>query len=437
MPFICSECGSMHTDDTGRVYGGHDWEDEVIGETGGDFLCMHFFELRRILAEAAVENGAQIRAPMKVVSVHPDHERPWVTVENGELVYGDVLVGCDGSSWKGWVTRTAVLNAFGLDDIAEPAVMQIFNVIVPDADNDNIKDDGLRSQLRKTGKVFTWLGAEYSAIGFPIKAPTTRAPEFVLFVYGPRYENGRTETIWKTDSEELLAAINDADPRLMELAAGASSISCVPMPKRNHCPEWVHPDGRLLVIGEGAHPLILGTIYGLGMSTGDAATLGRLFSHLTRRDQIDSFLSAVQEIRKGRVEDVMRRAAGNIFAVSIPPAVAAAHDREMSRQAENGLQALQGQRRIQPQTSEQLVAAVENIYAYDPEDEADDWWVQWGALESRAARLSEVPPKNDEEEKEKEEARKRWEAAFAVAEQVTVVTTEPGRMTLTFRSHAV
>ncbi len=31
----------MNTDDTGRVYGGHDWEDEVIGETGGDFLCMH------------------------------------------------------------------------------------------------------------------------------------------------------------------------------------------------------------------------------------------------------------------------------------------------------------------------------------------------------------------------------------------------------------
>ena len=34
-----------YADDTGRVYGGHDWEDEVIGETGGDFLCMHVSSL--------------------------------------------------------------------------------------------------------------------------------------------------------------------------------------------------------------------------------------------------------------------------------------------------------------------------------------------------------------------------------------------------------
>ena len=122
------------------------------------------------------------------------------------------------------------------------------------------------------------------------------------------------------------------------------------------------------------------------MATGDGAALGRIFSHLTRRDQIDSFLSAVQEVRKGRVDDLMRRAAGNIFAVSIPPTVAAAHDREMSRQMEQGLKSIKGKRGVEPQSSEQLVAAVEGIFAIDPEDEADDWWVRWGALESHAAR---------------------------------------------------
>ena len=257
------------------------------------------------------------------------------------------------------------------------------------------------------------------------------------------------------------------------------------MPRRNHCPEWVHPDGRLLVIGEGAHPLVvspliragrishththtrlsacslqLGTIYGLGMSTGDAAALGRIFSHLSRKDQIDGFLSAVQEVRKERVEDVMRRAAGNIFAVSIPPSVAAAHDREMDRQVERGLQTLRGKRRIQPQTSEQLVAAVEDIYAYDPEDEADDWWVRWGKVESRVARWSladgegavevggeaevevdgeaevevdgevdggvELELESDEEEKEKEGAGTRaGTAALGASEQVTVVAEVP------------
>ncbi|KAI1784259.1 FAD/NAD-P-binding domain-containing protein [Ganoderma leucocontextum] len=419
--------------DTGRVYGGHDWEDDVIGETGGDFLCMHFFELRRILAESAVEHGAKVRTPMKVESVHPHPDRPWITLENGEVVYGDVIVGCDGSAWKDWVTRTAVLKAFGQGDVAEPTGMQFYNVIVPDAGRDNIRDEGLRTQLRRTGKVFTWLGAEYSAIGFPIKAPRSSDGEFVLFVYGPRYEDVPADTIWKADNEELLRVINNADPRLTELAAGASSISCVQMPRRNHCPEWVHPDGRLLVIGEGAHPLVIGTIYAPGMATGDAAALGRVFSHLTRRDQIDSFLSAVQEIRKEGIEDVMRRASGNIFAVSIPPSVAAAHDREMDRQVEKGLKSLRGKRRIQPQSSEQLIAAVENIYAIDPEDEADNWWVRWGSLKSRAARWNftngvvkaEREEEEEEEEEEKHQQGRGWEAVFTVAEQiVTVVTTE-------------
>ena len=164
------------------------------------------------------------------------------------------------------------------------------------------------------------------------------------------------------------------------------------------------------------------------MSTGDAAALGRIFSHLSRKDQIDSFLSAVQEVRKERVEDVTRRAAGNIFAISIPPSVSAAHDREMSRQVEQGLQTLKGKRQIQPQSSEQLMAAVEDIYAMDPEDEADNWWVQWGALESRAARWSlagdDVDGEVDAEGKKEGGKGKTWEGAFRVSEQVTVVTTE-------------
>ena len=145
----------------------------------------------------------------------------------------------------------------------------------------------------------------------------------------------------------------------------------------------------------------------MGMSAGDAAALGRVFSHLSRKDQIDSFLSAVQEVRKERIEDVMRRAAGNIFAVSIPPSVAAMHNRERDRQVDKGLKTLKGKRKIEPESSEQLIAAVENIFAIDPEDEADDWWFRWGALESRVARWTlsdgELGTEDDEDDEEEEE----------------------------------
>ncbi|KAM5530125.1 hypothetical protein V8D89_016203 [Ganoderma adspersum] len=404
--------------DTGGVYGGHEWEEEVISETGGDFLCIHYHELRRILAEAAIELGTKIRAPMNVVSVHPHPERPWVTLENGELVYADVLVGCDGSAWKGWVTRTEILKAFGQVDVCESAGIQLYAMTVPDAALDNIKDAGLRAQLRHS--LFTLLGAEYSAIGFPSKAEKTLEPELLLFVYGPPPDD-RMEPAWAADKAETQRVIDNAGPLLRELVASAPGIICIPIVRRNSCPEWVHPDGRLIIMGEGAHPLILGTIFGVGMSTGDAAALGRVFSHLSRKDQIDSFLSAVQEVRKERIEDVMRRAAGNIFAVSIPPSVAAMHNRERDRQVDKGLKTLKGKRRIEPESSEQLIAAVENIFAIDPEDEADDWWVRWGALESRVARWTlsdgELGSDDDddaEEEEEEEEEEEGPETPFGV-----------------------
>lgn len=47
-------------------------------------------------------------------------------MENGEIVYGDVLIGCDGSGWRDWVTRTALLKAFGQDDVCERTGMQIY-----------------------------------------------------------------------------------------------------------------------------------------------------------------------------------------------------------------------------------------------------------------------------------------------------------------------
>ena len=38
--------------------------------------------------------------------------------------------------------------------------------------------------------------------------------------------------------------------------------------------------------------------------------------------------------------------------------------------------------------SEDMAELVERIFGYDPEDEADDWWVQWGSVQERISMLS-------------------------------------------------
>ena len=108
--------------------------------------------------------------------------------------------------------------------------------------------------------------------------------------------------------------------------------------------------------------------------------LGRIFSHLHSKEQIDSFLSAVQEIREDRVKMVVEVAASNVLAIAPQPAYA---DSSQKQRSGEGLRRLQNGKN---ETQSELAEMVEKIFGYDPEDQADDWWVQWGIMQERAGR---------------------------------------------------
>ena len=116
------------------------------------------------------------------------------------------------------------------------------------------------------------------------------------------------------------------------------------------------------------------------MAAGDAAVLGRIFSHLHSKEQIDSFLSAVQEIREDRVKMVVEVAASNVLAIAPQPGYA---DSSQKQRSGEGLRRLQNGKN---ETQSELAEMVEKIFGYDPEDQADDWWVQWGIMQERAGR---------------------------------------------------
>ena len=108
--------------------------------------------------------------------------------------------------------------------------------------------------------------------------------------------------------------------------------------------------------------------------------LGRIFSHLHSKEQIDSFLSAVQEIREDRVKMVVEVAASDVLAIAPQPAYA---DSSQKQRSDEGLRRLQNGKN---ETQSELAEMVEKIFGYDPEDQADDWWVQWGIMQERAGR---------------------------------------------------
>ncbi|OBZ70441.1 hypothetical protein A0H81_10048 [Grifola frondosa] len=86
--------------------------------------------------------------------------------------------------------------------------------------------------------------------------------------------------------------------------------------------------------------MVPGSLYALKMAAGDATSLGRILAHLHCKNQIKSFLNAVQEIRQKRIEVTQKTANRNIFAVSLPPGIAEACDKSLRAKAAAGVKAL-------------------------------------------------------------------------------------------------
>ena len=136
------------------------------------------------------------------------------------------------------------------------------------------------------------------------------------------------------------------------------------------------------------------------MAVEDAAVLAKLFSHLSDERQVQSFLYAFQELRQPRTRSVRAGEFGNIFYMTLEEcAETARRDSGMREKAAAGgrnvLEGLAGD-------VSRLWDEVRTIFGYDCEDEADDWWVQWGLLRERA--LGRQGGDDEDEEDDEEEA---------------------------------
>ena len=144
------------------------------------------------------------------------------------------------------------------------------------------------------------------------------------------------------------------------------------------------------------------------MAIEDGAVLGKLFSHLSSDRQISSFLYAFQEIRQPRTRAVRSRDTHDLQYMLLPdgPEQAArdARMQALTRAGKNVLENLDGEEK-----AGQLWETLCRIFGYDCEDEADDWWVQWGMLRERAFEQEDGKGEGEKDEEEEEAPRKMFD----------------------------
>lgn len=150
----------------------------------------------------------------------------------------------------------------------------------------------------------------------------------------------------------------------------------------------------MLLIGEAAHPLARGCHQHPCMAMEDAAVLGRLFSHLSSKQQIPSFLHALQEIREPRCIKVSMIDWENIFYMCMTPAEGREQRDETFRAKTSrgegvfdySSEAMVNGGAEEDSRMRERWEANMDVWGYEVEDEADAWWVQWGLIEERKGR---------------------------------------------------
>ncbi|KAJ6578086.1 hypothetical protein B0H19DRAFT_1062631 [Mycena capillaripes] len=331
--------------ETGVLLGKHYWDEEVLRETRGE--KMQLADLRKMMYDVAVSQGATIHLDTTVVTIDP--ERHTITLDSGETLRADVIVGADGVSG---LVRPLLLAEQDIQEASEPSLC-MYSAIVPQA----MVEKDLQSK-----KFFqTEVGG---------------SPSFTFCLY-------RSSDDFKdAPADGMHNALKTVEPRLKNLGPMISHPRRFPIFEHPALEDWVDRHGRLVVVGAAAHPIPAGSTQYYAMGLEDGAVLAKLFSHLNTHSQISDFLYAFQELRQPRCESVLAAETGIIHYMSMPNCP----DQEIRDQAwmaktaaDTDLFEVSDGEEETPEWKE-----IKDVFGYDAEDEADNWWVTWGLLKQRS-----------------------------------------------------
>ncbi|KAJ3772592.1 hypothetical protein FB446DRAFT_788565 [Lentinula raphanica] len=422
--------------DSGSYLGSIAWDQEILKETNGEFSLISYSALRALLYREAISQGACVRFNAKVLALECHANSPSVTLQSGDVVSADLLIGADGVNGitreyitthgpppdaqhisKKEVTYEGTGNASAR--IKNPKV-EMFNMSIP---KESILNDPQLAYLldRRENDIFVWLGHEHSAVGFP----NGQSNDFSLCVY-------RLESM----QGDLWSSLHGAEPSLLRLSQLASRTSpkpvFAPLAHEDVLDTWT--DGRLVVIGEAAHPLPPGSVQSCALSVEDGVVLAKLLSPRSSSSQypspahlrpyIPTLLAAFQSVRYPHCASVQTREVGIIHYMTMPGASGAERDvREQGMRARRDMMEItvvqvpleivdcfptdfdhNSLDRGPPaneggQTLYDLATACDSslgmnmggsmdllsywveiaeVFGYEAEDEAEEWWVTWG-----------------------------------------------------------
>ncbi|KAI0091577.1 hypothetical protein BDY19DRAFT_931199 [Irpex rosettiformis] len=256
-----------HNLDTGEYMGYAEWKPQVMQETGGEFLMMKHEDVHRLLYNLATSAGAQVTFGVSVTAVKSGTPKPSVTLSTGEVLTADVVIGADGPNSK---IRKYINKD---EEPAQPSGFTIFGGIVPTSEM--MKDP----ELAKWAQADEWpifMGNNRSLCAHPVNGKK----EFAFQAYWPDEDSGPDP---ETPGEEAwsdvvpvptldYAGIGSNIKRVVDLAP--QLVKTKWMKRVEKVEYWSDETGRIVLVGEAAHPWFVSTLHDHSLTVQWMLTLG-------------------------------------------------------------------------------------------------------------------------------------------------------------------
>ncbi|KAJ7607031.1 hypothetical protein DFH06DRAFT_1250480 [Mycena polygramma] len=358
------------------------WDPELLSEARGGYTQFRHRDLIRILYDAAVEAPEETCVPRVTVILGAevatiDCDGCSVTLRSGDTHTADAIIGADGIHG---VVRGALLREEDApDEDGVPTGLAMINAIISKTDI-----------VEQQHPLF------YDELGVRLMTcPVGTTNDMTLSLFTPDCSQDGT---WSQASEKSVAdSIGPSAVAIQKIAALAGPGTCVQIKDYHDLQSWVSKSGRVLVLGEAAHPSPPGAAHSYSISLEDGVFIGKVFSHTRNRDRVPEFLYAFQEHREPRCVRIRQMEKELLAVITMPDG-----DAQVERDAAMHVNHAEG-RNVMEGDYHQMLDDFRLVFGYDAMDDADEWWVSWGRFrDSSGAIISRYVPEGTEVEEQED-----------------------------------
>ncbi|KAF9221336.1 FAD/NAD(P)-binding domain-containing protein [Gyrodon lividus] len=361
--------GKFISMDDGHKIGYIEWREDVLQETGADYLVMQYQDLCEILFKAAEDAGVNFELELTVTSVQSDPDQPRITLSDGRTLAAHMIIGADGP-------RSIVREMIN-GPVEE--TLEGHSVYVASISRDQLRDDPELYELTAyhpdQPDYLVWTGENRHVVGLT----TDEGKMFSVSIFVPEVDiEGHSE-----DDDGVMVARDKlnilCEPRLRRILDRMPAFLRKRMYHHEFAEDWTDENGRLLLMSEAAYPIWPFCIQACSMQIEDAGVLTTLFSRLKTEEQISHLAEAFQEIRQPRAQSIYNKETKAFDTVWVPPGPAReARDQALSMMMAEGHKGWD-ESKLRWQWDE-----ICEVFGYHAREAAEDWWVMWGVLRERS-----------------------------------------------------